>query len=160
MTEASVSAFEASTPAAEGASPLAALLRCLRCGAPLDLAGAPVDALRCSRCDARYPLRAGTVVMLDAPGGAPSEEAKVATARSFAYEWKQFGGVREEWERNFRDYLQPLSPEDLRGQLVLDLGTGSGRHSREAARHGARVVAVDLGAAIDVARRNLPPEAL
>jgi SAM-dependent methyltransferase len=41
---------------------------------------------------------------------------------------------------------------------VLDVGAGSGRHSYEAHRLGARVVAVDVGDAIHVARRNLPPD--
>jgi len=41
---------------------------------------------------------------------------------------------------------------------VLDVGAGSGRHSYEAHRHGATVVAVDVGDAIHVARRNLPAD--
>ena len=65
-----------------------------------------------------------------------------------------------EWDRNFRDYLQPHNPESLRGQTVIDVGAGSGRHSRQAAYHGAQVVAVDLGRSIDVARSNLPPDVL
>jgi 2-polyprenyl-3-methyl-5-hydroxy-6-metoxy-1,4-benzoquinol methylase len=85
---------------------------------------------------------------------------KQRTARSFAYEWERFGGLRPEWRRNFSDYMQPHDPGFLRGKTVLDVGTGSGRHSAEAARHGARVVAVDLGASIDVARRNLPADVL
>jgi SAM-dependent methyltransferase len=41
---------------------------------------------------------------------------------------------------------------------VLDVGAGSGRHSYEAHRFGANVVAVDVGDAIHVARRNLPAD--
>jgi SAM-dependent methyltransferase len=48
----------------------------------------------------------------------------------------------------------------LRGKRILDVGTGSGRHARQAAELGADVVAVDLGQAIDVARRNLPERVL
>jgi 2-polyprenyl-3-methyl-5-hydroxy-6-metoxy-1,4-benzoquinol methylase len=43
---------------------------------------------------------------------------------------------------------------------VLDVGAGSGRHSYEAHRLGARVVAVDVGDAIHVARRNLPTDVM
>jgi SAM-dependent methyltransferase len=43
---------------------------------------------------------------------------------------------------------------------VLDVGTGSGRHSFHAVLAGARVIAVDIGASIDVARRNLPASVL
>jgi ubiquinone/menaquinone biosynthesis C-methylase UbiE len=90
----------------------------------------------------------------------PEAEVRRRTAESFAYEWEHFGQLREEWERNFREYLRPHEPESLRDRLVLDVGAGSGRHSYEAHRLGARVVAVDLGDAIHVARRNLPPDVL
>jgi 2-polyprenyl-3-methyl-5-hydroxy-6-metoxy-1,4-benzoquinol methylase len=82
------------------------------------------------------------------------------TAESFAYEWEHFGDLRPEWERNFRDYLRPHEPEFLQGLLVLDVGAGSGRHSYEAHRLGARVVAIDVGDAIHVARRNLPGDVM
>ncbi|MHB1808616.1 MAG: class I SAM-dependent methyltransferase [Solirubrobacteraceae bacterium] len=54
----------------------------------------------------------------------------------------------------------PHSPESFEGRLLLDVGTGSGRHAFHAAELGARVVAVDIGRSIDVARGNLPPEVL
>jgi ubiquinone/menaquinone biosynthesis C-methylase UbiE len=88
----------------------------------------------------------------------PEAELRRRTGESFAYEWEHFGQLRPEWERNFREYLRPHEPKTLRGRLVLDVGAGSGRHSYEAHRLGARVVAVDVGDAIHVARRNLPAE--
>ncbi len=142
----------------------------------------PDGWLSCRGCRRRYPVVAGTVRMLPpdlerhlagrypeaaialprepAGGGTSDRSIKRRTAESFAYEWAHFGDPRPEWRKNFIDYLQPHEPESLEGKLVLDVGTGSGRHSREAARFGARVVAVDLGESIDVARRNLPPEVL
>lgn len=81
---------------------------------------------------------------------------KQRTADSFAYEWRRFGALRDEWARNFADYLRPHAPADLAGKTVLDVGTGSGRHAFHAAAAGAHVTAVDLGDSIDVARRNLP----
>jgi SAM-dependent methyltransferase len=87
-------------------------------------------------------------------------EVRRRTAESYAYEWEHFGQPRQEWEQNFREYLRPHEPESLKNRLVLDVGAGAGRHSREAHRVGARVVAVDVGDAIHVARRNLPPDVL
>ena len=114
------------------------------------------NSVGCRECGAVYPIVDGTVRMVS-PGRA---SCRSRTAESFAYEWRHFGQARPEWQRNFRDYLRPHTPEDLAGRTMLDVGAGSGRHSAQAAAAGANVVAVDLGDSIDVARRNLPPEVL
>lgn len=146
----------------------------------------PDGRLLCESCGESYPLIGGTVRMLPRPmrsrllidyplaheafeeesakpgpavGDLP-RDVKQQTADSFAYEWQRFGDLREEWRKNFIDYMQPHSPESFAGRLVLDVGTGSGRHAFHAAELGARVVAVDIGRSIDVARANLPPEVL
>jgi SAM-dependent methyltransferase/GT2 family glycosyltransferase/uncharacterized protein YbaR (Trm112 family) len=137
--------------------------------------------LACTCCGERYPVIAGTPRMLDRdsrslladqyPAAGISLDSdnhpqrrdrstKQRTADSFAYEWTQFGRLRSEWRKNFVDYLQPHRPESLSGKLLLDVGAGSGRHSAQAAAAGARVVAIDLGGSIDVARRNLNPDVL
>jgi SAM-dependent methyltransferase len=90
----------------------------------------------------------------------PEQALKQRTGDSFTYEWQHFGDLRGEWEKNFLDYIRPHDATSFRDKLVLDVGAGSGRHSLEAARLGARVVAVDIGRSIDVARRNLPSEIL
>jgi SAM-dependent methyltransferase len=167
----------------EGLSELASLLRCLECRGELRLstmAARPSNSelgqdgvLACLSCGERYPLVGGTPRMLSrelrselmehSPDGSrahPELVLKRDTARSFAYEWSRFGRSRREWEKNFRDYMRPLGPDFFSGRRILDVGTGSGRHSLEAARLGAEVVAVDLGASIDTARRNLPPSVL
>jgi ubiquinone/menaquinone biosynthesis C-methylase UbiE len=146
----------------------------------------PDGRLACESCGERYPLIAGTARMLprqmrsrlptdyplardafDDPTEPPpadaeglSPDVKQRTADSFAYEWERFGGLRDQWRKNFADYMRPHPPESLAGRLLLDVGTGSGRHAFHAAEAGARVVAVDLGRSIDVARGNLPPEVL
>ena len=144
----------------------------------------PDGVLVCEDCDERYPIIGGTARMLDRQGRARlsddyplasgvldpvenaahplSDEARVKqqTADSFSYEWQRFGDPRSEWQKNFEGYLQPHSVGFLRGRSILDIGAGSGRHSAQAAEHGAEVVAVDLGRSIDVARRNLPPQVL
>ena len=146
----------------------------------------PDGWLACRDCGERYPLIAGTVRMLPrrmrprlweqyprstealsaagvpgpAAAGGSRRDVRERTADSFAYEWQRFGGLRDQWRRNFLDYMQPHAPESFAGQLVLDVGTGSGRHAFHAAELGAQVVAVDLGRSIDVARRNLPASVL
>jgi 2-polyprenyl-3-methyl-5-hydroxy-6-metoxy-1,4-benzoquinol methylase/uncharacterized protein YbaR (Trm112 family) len=140
--------------------------------------------LGCTGCCERYPIVAGTPRMLiGAPrehligsyprsaevlkGGArrsdppdADDAVKRRTADSFAYEWQRFGQLRDEWAKNFADYMRPHTPESLAGQSILDVGAGSGRHSLHAAQAGADVIAIDLGASIDVARRNLPTPVL
>jgi glycosyltransferase involved in cell wall biosynthesis len=145
----------------------------------------PDGRLRCEACGETYPVVAGTARMLsrealarlrddyprsarafaavdsrDVPTGDVAAAVKRRTADSFTYEWRQFGQPGEHWERNFRDYMQPHEPSFMRGQLLLDVGTGSGRHAVQASRLGAHVVAVDLGRSIDVARSNLPPDVI
>jgi SAM-dependent methyltransferase/uncharacterized protein YbaR (Trm112 family) len=146
------------------AARLAGALVCVDCGARLRVEGAHL--LCCSECGASYEIEAGTARMLPRElrqsGSRTSTEiaVKSRTAGSFAYEWEAFGSDRPEWWKNFLDYMQPHPPEFFDGISVLDVGTGSGRHARIAANLGARVVAVDLGASIDVARRNLPPDVI
>ena len=60
---------------------------------------------------------------------------------------------RDEMRRTLLDWL----PADLDGQRVLDAGCGTGALAAEAARRGARVVAVDLSPTlIGLARERAP----
>jgi 2-polyprenyl-3-methyl-5-hydroxy-6-metoxy-1,4-benzoquinol methylase len=142
-----------------------ALLRCPDCRRSLELQGsdgAGSARLTCIGCAREYAIVDGTPVLLrrkaTASKAGPEAELRRRTAESFAYEWQHFGDLRPEWELNFRQYMRPHKAEWFRDRLVLDVGAGSGRHSYEAHRLGARVIAVDVGDAIHVARRNLPPE--
>jgi SAM-dependent methyltransferase len=149
-------------------------MRCIECGGLVECeriqpCGAgdglgPEGTLRRRECAREYPIVAGSPVMLrrvpseHGVQADPEADVRRRTAESFAYEWEHFGELRRESERNFREYIRPHEPASLKGSLVLDVGTGSGRHSYEAHRLGARVVAVDVGEAIHVARRNLPSD--
>jgi SAM-dependent methyltransferase/uncharacterized protein YbaR (Trm112 family) len=144
-------------------------LRCPACGGHLSQTA---NALGCSDCGDGYPIIRGTPRLLR--GGLREEllkqgterqrarvlphdaatRAKLRTAASFGFEWKQFPHLRPEWERNFLDYMQPHGPEFFRGKRVLDAGCGTGRHAYHAALFGAEVVAVDLSDAIDVAHEH------
>jgi len=48
-----------------------------------------------------------------------------------------------------------LSPEDLDGKLVLDVGCGMGRYADIAVKWGATVIGVDLSLAVESAQANL-----
>ena len=131
------------------------LMACPLCEAELEQDG---DALICAGGH-RWPISGGVVRFAQAQA-LPDQASRDQTASSFAFEWERFGDVRDEWEKNFLDYMQPHGPEFFDGLRLLDAGTGSGRHSRQAALYGADVAAVDLGESIDVARRNVPAQVL
>lgn len=140
-----------------------ALLRCVEC---LDRPPvAPVgdgDRLRCP-VGHEFSVVDGVPRMLRrtlrdrvaAEGAADAAlDIKRRTAASFGYEWRHFAEMRPQWEQNFLAYMAPKGHEWFSGRLVLDAGAGTGRHAYYAARDGADVVAVDIGPAIEVARRN------
>src|SRR6266851_4455290 len=79
-------------------------------------------------------------------------------------------GFDDEWQRyrevNTRDqndiyprYFDLLPPRYLAaGMTVLDCGAGAGRWAFETARRGPRVIAIDLGSSIEIARENTAPD--
>jgi SAM-dependent methyltransferase/uncharacterized protein YbaR (Trm112 family) len=145
---------------------VSSLLRCPDCNGRLSFAeespaGHEETSFVCLDCRRAFPIRGGIPRLLPlamqnafAGDNGAVDPRRVATAESFGYEWTRFSEMRLEWERNFLDYLAPHPPEWLRGKLALDAGCGSGRHAFYAAQFGAEVWAVDLGPAVEVARRN------
>jgi SAM-dependent methyltransferase/uncharacterized protein YbaR (Trm112 family) len=119
----------------------------------------------CSNCQEPYPVIDGIPRMMNPrllhamataknARADSAENLQIKTAESFSYEWRHFPEMRAEWESNFWDYMAPHEPGAFDGKRVMDAGCGNGRHAYYAARNGAEVWAVDLGAAIEVARRN------
>lgn len=107
--------------------------------------------LTCGRCGARYPITRGIPRMV--AGGVTAEARD--TGERFGYEWTHFGEIRPEYEVQFQGWIAPVGPEAFAGRVVVDAGCGKGRHLRLAAQYGAReVIGVDLGPAVEVARRN------
>jgi len=81
--------------------------------------------------------------------------------RSFGYEWTHFprtqldGLGQDESERTFR-LKTGLTPEDIRGKLVLDVGCGAGRFLEVVSRWGVGlVIGIDASDAVESARANL-----
>jgi SAM-dependent methyltransferase/uncharacterized protein YbaR (Trm112 family) len=77
------------------------------------------------------------------------------TAESFSFEWKQIYKENEYERENFFHFLSPfVTAKDLKGQVTLDVGCGSGRFTKWAALSGTKVsFGVDLGETVEVAYR-------
>src|SRR6516164_4501712 len=115
------------------------LLRCPECRRPLDRPEG-AEGLRCIGCGVSYPIT----------GGIPRFAGEGYVA-SFGRQWNRYDVVRPEEDEAVFRVKTGIDPRDLKGKLVLDAGCGGGRYSLLAARHGARVVSVDLSAAVEKA---------
>ena len=83
------------------------------------------------------------------------------TRDSFGYEWTKLypehGHSTPEWQAErdiFLEYTRSV-PSDFKGKLVLDGGCGNGRYAKLANDWGARVVAVDISDAVEIASVNV-----
>lgn len=144
------------------------ILRCPSCHGTL----APADQsqvngnnyLECIACRERYPIIRGIPRLLREPlrdalltGQSSIGDSQIRTARSFGYEWSRFPEMYREWEQTFLGYMQPHPADFFRAKKVLDAGCGNGRFAYYAAKYGADVWAIDLGAAVEVANQNAAP---
>jgi SAM-dependent methyltransferase len=134
------------------------LLQCPKCRGEFrlestdgDVAGINEGRLTCESCGAEAPIRDGVPRFVDAE----------QYASAFGEEWTKWPraqldsatGLAESREKLQAAFTFPLPQLD--GQLVADIGCGTGRFSEIALADGAEVVCVDMTRAIDVARNNL-----
>ena len=138
------------------------MLRCPGCRGVLVFSDNKED-LFCKSCGLLFPIINGIPRLLLSPfreallsDGLVSglDEKQVHTALSFGFEWHRFPEMYAEWERQFFEYMQPHDAEFFRGKKVLDAGCGNGRFAYYATKFGAEVWAIDLGPAVEVAKRN------
>jgi uncharacterized protein YbaR (Trm112 family)/ubiquinone/menaquinone biosynthesis C-methylase UbiE len=100
--------------------------------------------LGCSACGQEYPVVAGV------PRFVPRENY----ASGFGLEWTKhartqydsYSGIPASEQRFFG---QTGWPRDMKGELILEIGSGSGRFTEQAARTGATVVSFDYSYAVD-----------
>ena len=100
--------------------------------------------LTCSSCGADYPI------IRHIPRFVPLDNY----AGSFGLEWSihartqydSYSGCRASEERFFQETKWP---RDLTGQLVLEVGSGSGRFTEQAVSTGAMVVSMDYSSAVE-----------
>jgi len=83
------------------------------------------------------------------------------TRDSFGYEWTKLypehGHTNPEWQAErdiFLEYTRTV-PSDFKGRLIIDGGCGNGRYAKLANDWGARVVAVDISDAVEIASVNV-----
>jgi SAM-dependent methyltransferase len=143
---------------------LLSLLICPECREPLTLdadrttAGAHVHTgtLRCANGH-RYPIvnRVPRFVQ----HALNADQAR--TRDSFGYEWTKLypehGHTNPEWQAErdiFLEYTRTV-PSDFKGKLIIDGGCGNGRYAKLANDWGARVVAVDISDAVEIASENV-----
>jgi len=127
---------------------LLTLLRCPHCQASLKN-GASTE-YECLACGRRY----------ESPHGIPVFVEPENYADSFGFQWHRYDRTQLDHDNCHQSEIQfrmktGFTPEELRGELVLDVGCGMGRFAEVATRWGARVVGIDLSAAAEVAARNL-----
>jgi len=133
-------------------------LLCPNCGGNLVLESGSARAeddghimtgsLACGKCASNFSIRNGVPILL--PANLAS--AKLETASRFAEEWTRWNELRDYYEKEFFDWVAPLTPKDFVGQLVFEGGCGKGRHTAIVAGHGAKaIVSLDLGESAFVA---------
>jgi SAM-dependent methyltransferase len=130
---------------------LSGILVCVYCGAPLqsETSWEP-SGTRCARCGTEVPMVRGI----------PRFVASDAYTGSFSFEWNRHRKTQldhaagQESEETFRTKTG-LTPADVAGRLVLDVGCGMGRFADVVSRWGGRVVGVDLSQAVEAAQANL-----
>ena len=64
----------------------------------------------------------------------------MSSEHRFGYEWDKYSAMTEDYERQFRNWTNPLTPADWKGKHVLDAGCGMGRNSYWAMHYGASAV--------------------
>lgn len=130
---------------------LSGLLICVHCAEPLPPESSwNPEGTRCTRCGTEVPILRGI----------PRFVASDAYAGSFSFEWNLHRKTQldsttsRESEETFREKTG-LSPEEVAGRLVLDVGCGMGRFADVVSRWGGKVVGIDLSLAVEAAQANL-----
>jgi uncharacterized protein YbaR (Trm112 family)/SAM-dependent methyltransferase len=108
--------------------------------------------LHCSLCRENFQVAEGVPRLVEC------EELRRSPSKSFGYQWmKWLKGAFEkdqiygsDLDKELREFFQytGLKPDELNGKLVLDAGCGSGRLTRSLANLGAKVVGMDVHAAL------------
>jgi SAM-dependent methyltransferase len=120
-------------------SELLSLVQCPKCrSGDLEIDGEPL-ALLCRSCTTKVPLVDGI------PRLAGDFDSYAA---SFGRQWNRYDVMRPEEDEATFLVKTGVAAGELAGRLVLDAGCGGGRYARLLGSRGAKVVGVDLSAAV------------
>lgn len=140
-------------------------LACLQCHADFELTDVSVTddlathkeilegTLTCLGCGSTVPIFRGIPRFVD---GTMSLQEDINTGARFTESWSKFSRMDEKYFKQMFDWLSPVSPEHVRGKVILEGGCGKGRHSAIMSSVGAKdVISVDIGNSVDVAYTNV-----
>jgi len=83
------------------------------------------------------------------------EKEKIKTASSFGYEWTKYSKIIKEFEKDWIRYFSPfISPKEIKGKVVVDIGCGLAKQGYFTAKYGAKYIGVDLSEAVEAAYAN------
>jgi SAM-dependent methyltransferase len=125
------------------------LLRCLRCADGTLTVQDGAGQLTCASCGAVYPI----------VNGVPRFVQREHYAQSFGLQWNAHRRTQLDSYTGLplsRNRLFQVScwPQDLRGQTILEAGSGAGRFTEVLVSTGARVLSFDLSTAVDANHAN------
>lgn len=133
------------------------LLACPKCGGCLEIASVKTRVRRriaegllaCGACQLEIPVLRGV----------PRFVADEHYTRSFGFEWQQHPSTQVDSQTGVgataqRFFDQTKWPDDLSGDMVLEVGAGAGRFTEVIADTDATVVSIDRSQAVEVNQRN------
>lgn len=109
--------------------------------------------LDCSSCQSSFKIMNGVPRMIVDLGG------RRELAESWGFQWDKttekkfeidtlYGKTKEEELNDFFHFLD-ITPDDLKGKLILDAGCGNGRLTKALGKYGAEVFGIEIASSIE-----------
>jgi SAM-dependent methyltransferase len=133
------------------ARPPIAFLTCPDCRAALDAPSRPDSAGVCTACGRDFPYDRNVTDM--APRDVPPLTRQ--TVSQFGASWQIHDHLAQFQHKQFLDWVSPLEPQDFKDRVILEAGSGKGRHTLiMSGLEPAHLLSLDLSDAILLAAEN------